>query len=204
MVDTSLLEAGISYTIWESSGYFADGDVPGPLGSAHRVAAPYQALRTKDGYLNIGSATQPTWEQLCQAIDLEGLIEDPRFKLPGDRKAREAELASLLEETFGQETTAHWVETLAAAGVVAGPIYDMEQVYQDPQVRARDMLVDLEDPQLGTLHNIGIPVKLSATPGAHPQPRPRVGRTQPRSPRRIGVLPRRDRGIGLDGVIHAP
>ena len=164
-VDTSLMEAGVAYTVWESSVYFADGEIPGPLGSAHRVSAPYQALRTKDGYLNIGAATQPTWEQLCRAIGQDALIVDPRYKLPGDRKAREEELASLLEETFTTDTTSHWLEMLQKAGVVAGPIYNMEQVYKDPQVLARKMLVDLEDPDLGTIHNIGIPVKLSATPG---------------------------------------
>ncbi len=105
MVDTSLLEAGISYTIWESALYFAEGEIPGPLGSAHRVSAPYQALRTSDGYINIGAATQPTWEQFCRAIGQEYLIEDPRFKIPGDRKAREVELASLLEETLSREST---------------------------------------------------------------------------------------------------
>jgi len=164
-VDTSLMEAGIAYTVWESSVYFADGEIPGPLGSAHRVSAPYQALRTSDGYLNIGAATQPTWEQLCRAIGLEALIDDPRFKLPGDRKAREDGLAALLEETFTADTTANWLKMLEEAGVVAGPIYNMDQVYKDPQVLARKMLVDLEDPDLGTIHNIGIPVKLSATPG---------------------------------------
>lgn len=165
LVDTSLLEAGVAYTVWESSVYFADGEIPGPLGSAHRVSAPYQALRTSDGYLNIGAATQPTWEQLCRAIGLDALIEDERFKLPGDRKAREEELAALLEETFTTDTTSNWLKMLEAAGVVAGPIYDMAQVYKDPQVLARKMLVDLEDPDLGTIHNIGIPVKLSVTPG---------------------------------------
>ena len=165
MVDTSLLEAGISYTVWESSGFFANGEIPGPLGSAHRVSAPYQALRTSDGYINIGAATQPTWEQFCRALELDELIEDERFKMPGDRKAREVELASLLEETLSRETTAHWMALLEQAGVVAGPIYEMDQVYQDPQVRDRNMLVDFEDPDLGTLHNIGIPVKLSETPG---------------------------------------
>ena len=164
-VDTSLMEAGIAYTVWESSVYFADGEIPGPLGSAHRVSAPYQALRTKDGYLNIGAATQPTWEQLCRAIGQEELIEDPRFRIPGDRKARESELAALLEETFLKETTNHWLEKLEQAGVVAGPIYNMEQVYQDPQVLAREMLVDIEDPDIGTIRNIGLPVKLSVTPG---------------------------------------
>ena len=166
MVDTSLMEAGVAYTVWESSVYFAEGEIPGPLGSAHRVSAPYQALRTRDGYLNLGAATQPTWEQLCRAIGREDLMEDERFRAPWDRKAREEELAALLEETFSTEDTEHWLELLDSAGVVAGPIYNMEQVYRDPQVLAREMLVDTEDPELGTIHNIGVPVKLSATPGS--------------------------------------
>ncbi len=175
MVDTSLMEAGISYTVWESSGYFADGGIPGPLGSAHRVSAPYQALSTKDGHINIGAATQPTWEQFCRAIEQEALVEDPRFKVPGDRKKREVELAALLEETLKQKTTEEWLDLLESAGVVAGPIYNMEQVYQDPQTHARNMRVDLEDPELGTLHNIGIPVKLSATPGSIRHRAPALG-----------------------------
>ena len=175
LVDTSLLEAGIAYTIWESSGYFADGDIPGPLGSAHRVLAPYQALRTSDGYINIGAANQRTWEQLCRAIGQEELIEDQRFKEPGDRKAREGELADLLEETFRGESTAYWLEAFEKVGMVAGPINDISQVYEDPQVIAREMKVDLEDPDLGTLHNIGIPVKLSATPGRIRRRAPMLG-----------------------------
>ena len=175
LVDTSLLEAGIAYTIWESSGYFADGEIPGPLGSAHRVLAPYQALRTSDGYINIGAANQRTWEQLCRAIGQEELIEDQRFKEPGDRKAREGELADLLEETFRGESTAYWLEAFEKVGMVAGPINDISQVYEDPQVIAREMKVDLEDPDLGTLHNIGIPVKLSATPGRIRRRAPMLG-----------------------------
>ena len=175
MVDTSLLEAGITYTIWESSGYFASGEVPGPLGSAHRVSAPYQALSTKDGYINIGAATQSTWEQFCRALGLEMLLADERFKAPSDRKARDQELAALLEETLHQQTTDHWLQLLAQAGVVAGPIYDMAQVYADPQVKARNMLVDLEDAELGLLRNIGIPIKLSETPGAIRRRAPALG-----------------------------
>ena len=174
-VDTSLLDAGIAYTIWESSGYFADGEVPGPLGSAHRVSAPYQALRTKDGYINIGAATQSTWEQLCRAIGLKKLIDDSRYKSNGNRKMREKELAALLEETFRQKTTDDWLELLEAAGVVAGPIYDMAQVYRDPQVQAREMKVELDDPVLGPLPNIGIPVKLSETPGRIRRRAPALG-----------------------------
>ena len=175
MVDTSLMEAGVAYTVWESSVYFAEGEIPGPLGSAHRVSAPYQALRTRDGYLNLGAATQPTWEQLCRAIGREDLMEDERFRAPWDRKAREEELAALLEETFSTEDTEHWLKLLDDAGVVAGPIYNMEQVYRDPQVLAREMLVDTEDPELGTIHNIGVPVKLSATPGSIRRRAPALG-----------------------------
>ena len=174
-VDTSLLEAGVAYTVWESAVYFAEGSIPGPLGSAHRLSAPYQSLRTSDGYLNLGAATQPTWEQLCRAIGQEQLIDDERFRQPWDRKARETELAALLEETFSQRTTAYWLELLDAAGVVAGPIYNMEQVYQDPQVLAREMLVYWDDPELGTFRNIGVPVKLSATPGKIRRRAPALG-----------------------------
>ena len=165
LVDTSLLEAGIAYTFWESAVYFSTGQVPGPLGSAHRLSAPYQALRTKDGYINIGAATQSTWEAMCHAVGRDELITDPRFITGGDRKQRDGELASLLEEIFRQQTTAHWMGLLEAAAVPAGPIYNFEQVYSDPQVQAREMMVELEDPDLGTLKNIGIPVKLSRTPG---------------------------------------
>ena len=165
LVDTSIMEAGLAYTVWESAMFFASGEVSGPLGSAHRMSAPYQALRTADGYINLAAPTQPTWEALCRALKREDLLEDPRFVTPADRKIREVELAVLLEEIISQNTTAHWLESLEEAGVVAGPIYDMESVYSDPQVNARKMMVDLEDPELGTLHNIGIPVKLSATPG---------------------------------------
>ena len=174
-VDASLLEAGIAYTVWESSEYFATGAIPGPLGSAHRVNAPYQALRTSDGYINIGAASQPTWEQFCRAIGQDALIDDPRYQAPNDRKAREAELAELLEGILSQHTTDYWLERLAAAGVVAGPIYDMAQVYADPQAQARDMLVTLDDADLGQLPNIGVPVKLSATPGSVRRRAPALG-----------------------------
>ena len=174
-VDASLLEAGIAYTVWESAEYFASGAIPGPLGSAHRVNAPYQALRTADGYINIGAASQPTWEQFCRAIGQETLIDDPRYREPNDRKAREAELAALLEDILSRQTTAYWLERLDAAGVVAGPIYDMAQVYADAQTQAREMLVTLPDPELGELRNIGIPVKLSATPGSIRRRAPALG-----------------------------
>ena len=201
MVDTSLLEAGIAYTIWESSGYFADGEVPGPLGSAHRVSAPYQALRTRDGYINLGAATQATWEQFCRAVGLEGLIDDPRFREPAGRKAREKELAELLEQTLSQRDTDRWLETLARAGVVAGPICNMKQVYDDPHVQARQMVVDLEDDALGTLRHIGVPVKLSETPGAVRRRAPGLGEHSREVLREFGFEEERIDGLVEGGVV---
>ena len=165
-VDASLLEAGIAFTVWESAEYFAIGEIPGPLGSAHRVNAPYQALRTSDGYINIGAASQPTWEQFCRAIGQDALIEDPRYKESNDRKAREGELAELLEGILSEHSTDYWMEHLESAGVVAGPIFDMAQVYDNEQVLAREMKVTLQDDEMGELNNIGVPVKLSATPAS--------------------------------------
>ena len=165
LVDTSLLEAGLAYTFWESSVYFTTGEVPGPLGSAHRLNAPYQAVKTSDGYITIGAATQSTWEALCRAIGREELLSDPRFVSGIDRKSRETELAEDLERTFSQESTQHWMEVLLEGKVPSGPIYDLAQVYADPQVQARQMFVEMDDPDLGIIKNIGIPLKLSLTPG---------------------------------------
>ena len=165
LVDTSLMEAGLAYTFWESSVYFATGEVPGPLGSAHRMNAPYQALKTHDGYITIGAATQSTWEALCRAIGREELLSDPRYATSNDRKNHESALAEDLERTFSQESTQHWTEILQAGKVPSGPIYDLRQVYADPQVRAREMFVEMDDPDLGAIKNIGIPLKLSLTPG---------------------------------------
>ena len=165
-VDASLIESGIAYTFWESASYFNTGQVPEPLGSAHRLSAPYQALRTEDGHMNLGAANQRTWEAFCRAVGLEDLLNDERFTTNTDRKAREKELADLLEETLSTQPTSYWVDLLEEAGVPAGPIYNLGQVYNDPHVQARNMVVELEDPRLGVIKHIGVPVKLSGTPGS--------------------------------------
>ena len=174
-VDTSLLEGGIAYTFWESAMYFATGDIPEPMGSAHRLTAPYQAFETSDGYVNIGAANQANWERLCAAIGRDELVTDPRFVEPRDRMNNVDELVSTLEGTFAQHTSDHWLEMLEAAGVPAGPINDLAQVYDDPQVRAREMMVEIDHPVAGRVKNIGIPIKLSETPGRLQRPAPTLG-----------------------------
>ena len=174
-VDSSLMEAGVAYTIWESAIYFTSGRLPGPNGSAHQISAPYQALPTSDGYITVGGANQRNWERLCRAIGRAELITDPRFEVNAGRMANRPALESTLGETLKTQPMAHWLSILEAAGVPCGPIYDISQVYADPQVIARDMVVEVEHPTAGTIRNVGIPVKFSETPGNIRRPPPRFG-----------------------------
>ena len=165
----------MAYTLYESATYFATGEVAGPLGSAHRMIAPYQAFATQDGYINIGAANQNNWERMCRAVGREDLLEDARFASNPERMVNIADLTPIMEETFRTRSTSHWVEALERAGVPCGPIYDIEQVYADPQVRSRDMAAALEHPKAGAIRNIGVAVKLSDTPGSVRTPAPMLG-----------------------------
>lgn len=174
-VDTSLLEAGIAYTVWESASFFATGEVPGPTGTAHRLTAPYQAFTTADGHVIVGGANQANWERICRAIDRPDLVEDQRFRTPADRMRNRAELVALLEGIFQTRPTGEWLERLEAEGVPSGPVYDLAQVYADPHVQAREMVVTRPHPTAGDVRMIGVPVKLSRTPGGVYRAAPRLG-----------------------------
>jgi crotonobetainyl-CoA:carnitine CoA-transferase CaiB-like acyl-CoA transferase len=186
-IDTSLLEAGLAYTFWESSIYFATGANPPPMGSAHRLSAPYQAVRAADGYLTLGAANQRTWEQLCAVIERQDLLADPRFATNADRTQHQRELAEILEAVFTTKSVAEWLAVLEQAGVPAGPVYSIEQVYRDPQVQAREMVVDVEHPTAGPTRAIGLPVKLSATPGRIRRPAPTLGQHTDEILRELGL-----------------
>ena len=174
-VDTSLLEAGIAYTVWETAMFFGLGDVAAPMGSAHRLTAPYEALPTADGWVAIGAANQRNWERLCAALEEPALAADPRFSDNGGRMKHRIELAGELATRLRRRTTDEWLEVLNAAGVPCGPLYDIEQVYADPHVQAREMVVETVHPRMGTVRHIGSPVKLSVTPAAVLRPAPLLG-----------------------------
>ena len=174
-IDASLLEAGIAYTIWESAIFFATGVPPGPVGSGHHLSAPYQAFATTDGHIMLGGANQANWERLCGAIGREDLLEEERFASNALRMQNLTPLEKTLQDTFSQQPTAHWLKVLEGAGVPCGPINDMAEVFADPQVTARDMVVELEHPLAGTTQNIGIPIKLSETPGSVRTAAPTLG-----------------------------
>lgn len=171
-LEVSLLEAAIAYTVWESSSYFATGDVPGPLGSSHRLSAPYQALRTKDGHINIGAPNQSNYERFCIAIERADLIERDEFKDNANRLANREALEVELEKTLVEKTSELWLVVMEEAGVPAGPIFDMSEVWGDEQVQARELDVPLEHPTAGTVRNIGLAAKLYGTPGRITRPAP--------------------------------
>jgi formyl-CoA transferase len=175
VVETSLLEAAIAYTVWESAELWGSGETPQPKGSAHRMVAPYQALETSDGYVNFAIGNQGIWERFCNAVGLEALISDPRFASNPTRVQHYRELADELELTTRTKTSAEWLALCEGIGVPAGPIYNMAQVYEDPHVRERGMIQQLEHPVAGLINHIGLPVKMSLTPGEIRMPAPTLG-----------------------------
>jgi len=164
-LEVSLLEAALAYEIWESAGYFATGESPGPRGSTHRLLAPYQAFRTKDGHIILACGNQSIWETAARAMGREDLLEDERFKDNPARIAHLPELQAELEATLVADTSEHWLGVFDEASVPAAPILNLEQVWSNEQVRARGFDVTLEHPTAGTIHNIGLPARLSGTPG---------------------------------------
>jgi len=175
LVDTSLFEAGIQQTYWQSAIYFATGHSPGPSGSAHILSAPYQAFRAKDGWLTIGGANQPNWERLARVLGAPEWLTDDRFRTNADRMKNLEALVPLMNATLEQKTVKQWIALLEAEGVPCGPINSIGEMAADPQTLARDMVVELDHPRAGRTRALGLPIKFSATPGRVARPAPCYG-----------------------------
>jgi crotonobetainyl-CoA:carnitine CoA-transferase CaiB-like acyl-CoA transferase len=174
-VDTSLYDAALAMSVWETAELWATGRAPERLGSAHRVNAPYQALPTRDGYLTLGANNGRLWARLCAALDRPDLLADQRFAGNTDRVRNRDELAAELGRTLSERDTDEWLGLLAEAGVPAGPIRDYRESCADPHTLAREMVVELDHPTEGRVRSLGIPVKLSETPGRIRRVPPRLG-----------------------------
>ena len=174
-LEISLLESALAYTVWESSSYFATKEIPEPLGSSHRLSAPYQALKTVDGFINIGAPNQSNYERLCKAIDREDLIENKDFIDNANRLNNREKLEKELEKTLSKKKSNYWIKKLDDYGVPCGPINNIGEAWDDPQVIARNMKVTLEHPTAGKIENIGISPKLYKTPGRITRPAPILG-----------------------------
>lgn len=174
-VDTSLFEAAIVQTYWQSAISFATGQKPEPLGSAHPLNAPYQSFQTSDGWINVGAANQSNWLRFLEVIEAPELNDDPRFSSNHERMKHLPELVEILNGYMNTDTTDNWLDRMERANLPAGPVNDILQMHADPQALARDMIVEVEHETAGPVKTIGHPVKFSRTPARVAHAAPRLG-----------------------------
>ncbi|MFA5521282.1 MAG: CoA transferase [Castellaniella sp.] len=174
-VDTSLMEAALQQTYWHAAMFFATGESPGPTGSAHLLTAPYQAFRTRDGWINIGGANQANWERIAQVLGHPEWCDDPRFLTNTERMQHLDALTDAMNAVLCEHDQAHWLAAFDAAGVPAGPVHSVGEALTHPQAVARGMVVELEHPQAGPTRALGCPIHFSATPTRIDRPAPVLG-----------------------------
>jgi len=174
-VETSLLEAATSFCVYEAAHYFATGTRPPRIGQQHRGSSPYQVFATADRWITIGASQQAFFEKLCAILDLPELAADPRFGSVAERVRHNRELVALLQAKLRERPAEHWLAALEAARIPAGPVLQFDEVFTDPHFLARDMVVETTHPETGPFRTLGVPVKLSETPGAVRRAAPRLG-----------------------------
>jgi len=174
-LETSLLEGLISVLGFQAAIYFATGETPLPQGNDHAVNAPYGTYRTKDGYINIATATQKMWEILSQILGMGELTNDPRFRRNDGRVKNKKELRETMEKQLASKTSTEWVEILNQEGIPCGTINTIDQVFQDKQVLHQQMLMEIDHLTAGEIKMIGFPVKMERTPAHISLPPPVLG-----------------------------
>ncbi|MBV9655936.1 MAG: CoA transferase [Acetobacteraceae bacterium] len=163
-IDASLFEAAMAFSIWDICDYWGTGRIPGPVGTANRMSAPYQAVRASDGYFVVGATNNKLWRELCDKLDRADLLSDSRFADIASRLANREALIAELERSFASRTAEQWVSDLLEAGIPAGRMNTYPEAFESPHGRDRQMRLEIEHPVEGTVPNIGFPVKLSGTP----------------------------------------
>jgi formyl-CoA transferase len=173
-IDTSLLEAGLALSVWESADYFA-GMKPEALGSAHRFLAPYQAIRCADGYITVGAGTDRLFRDLCVALGHPEWSAEPEFSDVTARVQNRASLAARIEQVTSGQSKQHWLRELEARDIPCGPINTYEEAFSSSQAQARRMVVEIDHPTLGRTRALGSPVKMSDTPTVDARRAPMLG-----------------------------
>jgi formyl-CoA transferase len=202
-VDTSLVDAGVALSIWEATEFFAGEGMPGPLGSAHRMNAPYQAVQCADGYITIGGANDRTFARLCRVLGHPEWTTVPEFADNASRVRHRQALAERIEAITRTKPRSHWLAACTANDVPCGPINDYGEVFADPQVRARGMVVETDHPALGRLKTLGSPIKLSATPPDPGRRAPQLGEHTREVLREAGFDEREIEALARKGAIAA-
>ncbi|UCE32526.1 MAG: CoA transferase, partial [Burkholderiales bacterium] len=202
-VETSLMEAALQQTYWHAAIWFATGLSPQATGSAHILTAPYQAFRTRDGWINIGGANQSNWERITDVLGHPEWRDDPRFCTNSERMTHREALVEAMQAVLEQRDASDWIAAFDAAGVPAGPVHSIGAALSHPQVRARDMVVDLRHPQAGDTRALGLPIKFSDTPGAVTEPAPMLGQHTREVLREHGYGDAEIERLLADGVVAA-
>jgi crotonobetainyl-CoA:carnitine CoA-transferase CaiB-like acyl-CoA transferase len=200
-VDASMLDSQVAWMTYQAGYYFATGQNPRRLGTAHPSLVPYQAFRVKDGYVNVAVGSEAIWARFTAAIGAPHLAADPRFRTNADRVEHREALIPLLEAVFVTSTMAEWTQTLEAAGVPAGPIYQLSDLFSDPQVHHRRMVVEIDHPRAGRIKQTGVPIKLSQTPGRIASPPPMLGQHTEAILRELGCTDAEIAALRRDGAI---
>jgi len=186
-VDTALVDAGVALSVWEAVEYFAGLGVPAALGSAHRMNAPYQAFRCSDGYVTIGAANERLFRRLCDLLDHSEWAAMPEFADNASRVRNRAALAERIESITVQHSRRYWLERLENAEIPCGPINNYSEVFADPQVQAREMVLETVHSTLGSIRTLGSPIKLSVTPADPSRRAPGLGEHTDEILREIGL-----------------
>lgn len=174
-IDVSLLASTLALLPDPVALYFDRGVPPGRMGNVNPNLAPAEAYRTRDGYMTVVLMNPDQWERFCRVLGDETLVADPRFRTNADRLTNRAELTARVEAALGGASTAEWVERFEAASIAAGPIYEFDQVFEDPQVRHLGLVTEMEQPGYGRVRMLGLPFKASAAPPGIRRPAPRLG-----------------------------
>jgi formyl-CoA transferase len=185
-IDTSLVDAGVAMSVWEATEYFSSNAPPAPMGTAHRMSAPYQAIRCADGYITIAAANDRLFRRLCELLERPDWFNHPDYADDTGRVRHRATLARDIERVTEQRPRRHWLDLFEANGLPCGPINDYAQVFADPHIRARGLVVETDHPTLGRIRTIGTPVKMSATPPIAGRPAPLLGQHTQEVLREIG------------------
>ena len=186
-VDAALMDAAMSFAVWDVCDYWGTGVEPQPLGTSNKMTAPYQAMACSDGYFVMGANNQKLWAKLCALLGREELLDDPRFTTISNRLANRAALEEELERSFKQQPKDHWVSTLLEAGIPAGPILTYPEAFGSEHAKARQMRMEIDHPVEGKVPNIGFPVKLSGTPQQVRRHPPLLGEHNDEVLRELGI-----------------
>ena len=174
-VDVGMLDCQVAVLENAIARYVTSGSVPTPLGNRHPSISPFSSFTAKDGHIIVGAGNDRLWTKLCNILGKPELLTDPRFNTNGNRTAHVKELTAILNEVFSTKTIEQWMEVLEAAELPCAPINTVDKIVNDPQIKARNMIVELEHPVAGHLKMAGVPVKMSVTPGAVERPAPLLG-----------------------------